>query len=386
MFIPSRVTYFALAYWLFASLSPQLAKAAQMTVLHSFGSGEDGAEPMGGLTDVGGTLYGTTSEGGANGAGTVFQLTRSGKEEVVYSFRAGSDGDAPNADLSDVDGVLYGITTFGGLYDAGTVFKVSTNGGEKVLHSFGSGKDGARPNASLIQLEGSLYGTTTDGGAYGGPNTGGGGTVFRITPAGAEKVLHSFGGAEDGKQPASGLIRVGGTLYGTTISGNGSSIGGTIFSISTAGIEKVVHSFRRSEGGENPEANLIDVNGTLYGTTMEGGSDNAGTVFQMTAGGAERILYSFGAKSGLKDGANPRSGLTTIDGLLYGTAPYGGAYGEGTLFEVSAAGAFKVLHTFGSGKLGGQPFSGLINVGGILYGTTAKGGAYGKGTVFKITP
>ena len=95
------------------------------TVLYSFCKMgcADGAEPFGGLIDVKGTLYGTTSGGGANGRGTVFSFDPStGAEKVLYSFIGGADGAYPQGGLIDVSGTLYGTTTMGGAYSKGTVF------------------------------------------------------------------------------------------------------------------------------------------------------------------------------------------------------------------------------------------------------------------------
>jgi uncharacterized repeat protein (TIGR03803 family) len=154
----------------------------------------------------------------------------------------------------------------------------------KVLHRFHL-DDGAHPAASLINVKGTLYGTTYGGGAKNA------GTVFSITTTGKEKVLHSFsGGRSDGAYPYASLINVNGTLYGTTTKGGsrcGSNLGcGTVFSVTTTGTEKVVHSFRGGTGGADPLASLINVNGTLYGTTYTGGSScshsGCGTVFALT--------------------------------------------------------------------------------------------------------
>ena len=90
--------------------------------LHSFGSGSDGGHPSASLLNVSGTLYGTTSLGGAYGKGTVFSMTLSGNERVLHSFGYGADGATPLAGLIDVKGTLYGTTSAGGTYGDGTVF------------------------------------------------------------------------------------------------------------------------------------------------------------------------------------------------------------------------------------------------------------------------
>jgi uncharacterized repeat protein (TIGR03803 family) len=138
----------------------------------------------------------------------------------------------------------------------------------KILHKFGvTSGDGIRPAAQLINVKGTLYGTTSRGGV------GGVGTVFSISPSGNETVIHSFG--TDGAYPVAALLYVNGTFYGTTSLG-GALGGGTIFSMTPAGKVKVLHKFTadypdQKNTGSVPEAGLIDVNGTLYGTASQGG-------------------------------------------------------------------------------------------------------------------
>jgi uncharacterized repeat protein (TIGR03803 family) len=171
------------------------------SVLYSFGSasnGSDGIYPYATLVfDQTGNLYGTTSGGGANGTGIVFELAPNGSgtwtESVLYSFCGStsctneSDGSYPYAGLAfDVAGNLYGTTLQGGIYGEGTVFELTSSAGgwtEKILHSFAGGKakDGSSPSAPVIlDALGSLYGTTMNGGhdRYGDY----GGTVFQLKP------------------------------------------------------------------------------------------------------------------------------------------------------------------------------------------------------------
>lgn len=120
----------------------------------------------------------------------------------------------------------------------GTVFSITLHGKETVVHSFGYGTDGADPVASLIEVNGTFYGTTAFGGVSNCDVYGKCGTVFSITPSGNESVLHRFGGAQDGGAPVAPLIEVNGTLYGTTAYGGAYSCSGggcgTIFSVTRA--------------------------------------------------------------------------------------------------------------------------------------------------------
>ena len=323
--------------------------AGTESVLYFFKGGTtDGQDPGGGLImDGAGNLYGTTAGGGTNGYGTVFTINAAGTESVVYSFKGGTtDGDSPFGQLiMDTAGNLYGTTSGGGANGDGTVFKITAAGTESVLHSFvGGTTDGQQPIAGLVMdSAGNLYGTTS----FGGENDDG--TVFKISAGGTASILYSFkGGTTDGKVPDSGVIMDGaGNLYGTTSMG-GANGDGTVYEISAAGTESILHSFDGyPTDGQLPWAGLaMDNAGNLYGTTTEGGANDDGTVFKIDAAGAETVLYSF--KGGTTDGQGPFSSLI-IDGAgnLYGTT-------EGYSYVTP------------------------------LNGTPVSGSANGNGTVFKI--
>ncbi len=135
-----------------------------------------------------GSLYGTTYDGGVNGAGTVFKITLTGSLTTLYNFTDGADGGFPIAGLvQGTDGNFYGTTYSGGTDSAGTVFQITPTGSLTTLYSFTGGADGVSPYAPLVQgTDGNFYGTTLGGG------TNGGGTVFTITPAGILTPLYSF--------------------------------------------------------------------------------------------------------------------------------------------------------------------------------------------------
>lgn len=374
-------------------------------VLYFFEGAPDGGEPYSDLIDVGGMLYGTTSIGGTHDSGTVFTITTSGNEAVLYSFgKAGSgDGAAPIAGLVKVDGTLYGTTRYGGAgtcynsgarVQCGTVFAITKSGKETVLHRFGvASGDGAFPFGGLISVKGTLYGTTSTGGANGL------GTVFAITTSGKETVRYSFKPAKkDGAYPYAGLVDVNGELYGTTLEG-GAYGAGTVFRISTAGKERVLHSFGGPHDGAFPYDALVDVKGTFYGTTSAGGENRtteAGVVFSITPSGAETVLHSFTGFSSSGDGANPVAGLIAVNGRLYGTTVSGGVTNFGTVFSITTSGEETVLYKFGGGfgsggsGDGSMPYANLLYVKGRLYGTTFYGGRFRYGfccgSVFRITP
>jgi uncharacterized repeat protein (TIGR03803 family) len=353
--------------------------AATYAVLFSFDE-TDGKYPFARLLNVNGTLYGTTWKGGtvAGAQGTVFSLTGSGTETVLHTFVVDTgDGERPEANLLNVNGTLYG-TTYGGGTEGhgGTVFSITRSGVESVLYSF---EVGSHPSAGLRTVDRMLYGTTYGGGEHRA------GTVFSVTMAGKHKLLHSFAGSPDGAAPVAGLLNVNGTLYGTTYGGGAKAGGnGTVFTLTTAGKERVLYSFAGRHDGANPSAGLLNLNGTsLYGTTYHGGAHGLGTVFSLTTAGKERVLYSF---AGSPDGANPEAGLRNVNGTLYGTTYQGGAHGLGTVFSVTTAGKERVLHSFAGRPDGASPVADLINVSSTLYGTTYKGGRKDLGTIFALTP
>jgi len=371
------------------------------TILFRFSdTSSDGANPAGGLVlGSDGNFYGTTSQGGARNQGTVFKVTPSGTETVLYSFQYNSptnpsDGSNPRAALVEgADGNFYGTTYNGGggqtngfSYGAGTVFKITPSGTETVLYSFTGTSDGANPAAALVQgSDGNLYGTASSGGSVGG------GTIFEITPAGAESVFYQFGSNQnDGAGPRAALVQGGdGNLYGTT-SGGGSNGLGAVFKITAAGTETLLHSFAGSPNdGASPEAAMVQgSDGNLYGTTYSGGSQNNGTVFRITPAGAETVLYSFGTN--LNDGANPQAALVQgSDGNFYGTTySGGGSRNYGAVFQITPAGTETVLYRFGTNPNDGYyPVAALMQGSdGNFYGTTQLGGSHFSGTVFKIAP
>jgi uncharacterized repeat protein (TIGR03803 family) len=264
-------------------------------------SDADGA--LYGTTSEGGTK-GCANSFGRIGCGVVFKLippTTSGgawAEKVLYRFKGGADGNAPlGVLLFDSKGALFGTTSEGGAAGHGTVFSLTpAEGGwrHRVLHSFQGAPDGASPVAGLVQgASGAFYGVTRFGGTgvCPGGNAPGCGTVFSITRSGMLKVLHSFtGGPADGAQPEAVLLsRPGGVFYGTTFTG-GSVDNGTVFKISPPSVaggswsESIAYAFSHSPGdGALPLAGLIaDGSGALYGTTAAGGSSGEGTVFRLT--------------------------------------------------------------------------------------------------------
>jgi uncharacterized repeat protein (TIGR03803 family) len=355
------------------------------TVLYSFTTNpSDGTNPFSGLTlDAKGNLYGTTYFGGTFGFGTVFKISPTGTETVLYNFTGGADGAYPyGSDLiRDKAGNLYGTTNFGGANGEGTVFMLSPSGSETVLHSFApDGVDGFFPFGGLVMDKaGNLYGTTLQGGAKNF------GTVFKLTPAGVETILHSFQADADGAYPSNVTLALGkkNVLYGTTNSGGAGRVG-TVFKVTQTGSETVLHTFAiDGVDGYFPFGGVVlDKKGNLYGTTHAGGTFDNGTVFKITPAGTETIMHNF---TGGADGGEPYAHVALDKlGNLYGTTYFGGSSGVGTVFSVDPTGKEGVLHSFKSNPDGAYPVAGVVlDKKNNLYGTTYQAGL-GYGTVYKI--
>ena len=271
------------------------------------------------------------------------------------------------------------------------MYSISTNGREHVLYTF-CNTDYAKPTAGVVRVNDTFYGTNVSDDTWGGD-------VYSVTSQGVFNRLYVFRGPYygDGTEPQGRLLNVNGTLYGTTHSGgagcpNGGSSGGcgTVYSLTTSGREKVLYSFQGGSDGAGPTSGLIEVDGILYGTTMQGGSCQCytygcGTVYSITRDGKEKVLYRF--KGAPSDGAFPYAALLNFNGMLYGTT----TDGYGTVFSVTTGGREQVLHKF-HGSDGAAPFADLVDANGILYGTTYNGGTAhgcvrnGCGTVFAISP
>jgi uncharacterized repeat protein (TIGR03803 family) len=384
------------------------ASSTNYRIVYSFGAPPDGRGPAAVLKYVDGTLFGTTISGGAYdcryttltyGCGTVFGITPGGSEKMLHEFTEG-DGEDPSSGFIDVKGTLYGTTSWGGR-GGGVVYGITTTGSETVLHGFRSASlRPVDPDAGVVIVRGVFYGTTLRSGPpWSHESTFG--TVFTVAPAGAFHILYRFKGGSDGSAPGS-LINVNDTLYGITHEGGANGLG-TMYTITTAGVERVLYSFKGGADGANPVNGLIDVNGTLYGATSYGGGgscdssskkDGCGTIYSIATSGKEKVVYSFPEGA---DGAQPNGNLVDVDGVLYGTTNRGGTYDNGTVFSLTAAGVETVLHSFTGSPDGAGPGAGLIAVKKTLYGTTSGGGAvecgystsssplFDCGTVFALT-
>lgn len=279
-------------------------------------------------------------------------------------------------------GLVCSVANGAGTMGAGNVtgVAITCEKNTSILYFFQGGSDGTEPVAPLLQgADGNFYGVTT----YGG--TSNDGTLFEVTPAGIESILHTFSGS-DGQNPQGALIEdASGNFFGASVYGG--SLGyGTAFELAANRTETVLHSFTKSGDGGYPICNLVeDGSGNLYGTTWGGGLTH-GIVFEIASGGSETVLHSFANSS--SDGGYPTAGLVRgSDGDYYGTTNSGGSANAGTVFKITPGGVETLLYTFTGGNDGGHPQAGLIQGSdGNFYGTTTVGGAHADGAVFQVTP
>lgn len=376
-----------------------LTSSSGYAVLHSFHR-VGGIEPESRLLYYKGSFYGTTPKDGGHdnvhGYGTIYRVNRHGHEQVLYRFENKADGCCPMAGLTEVGGTLYGTTYFGGDsgcqgLGCGTIFSIAPSGANfKTLHLFTGRAGGGEPNSDLTLLNGTLYGTTeswSDGSCS--PSYGSCGTVFAFDPSsGGFKSLYAFQFKPDVDWPSGGLVAVDGTLYGTgSYGGDGESnnIGyGGVFSVTPAGKERIVYRCQGDYDCSVPSGGVKVLHGKLYGTSHYGYQySGSGVVFKVTTDGKEQTIYRF---TGSADGANPSAPLTVHGGTLYGTAKNGGSRGHGTVFSVTPAGDLRVLHSFDGPRDDGYPIAAMTYLDGKLYGTLPKGGLKNKGQVFSLTP
>jgi uncharacterized repeat protein (TIGR03803 family) len=402
-------------------LAPVGWAGSKFKILYSFKGGHDGIDPHGNLVfDTAGNLYGTTAQGGDTsachgqyeGCGIVFQLEpqSSGhwKENVLYSFPTGSTGGVGLEGnlVLDAAGNVYGTAYWGGSDFQGTVFELTHGSGgwtEKTIYAFcASGCDeGGSPGSGVIfDNAGNLYGTATAGG------TDGGGVIFKLARGNGgwtESVLYNFcpyntcGG---GWYPW-GLTRTAnGDLYSTTTYGGnyfwpcvpGDGCGAVFKFNPKAGDYAALHRFDGRDGAFPNSGVVLDTLGNVYGTTTNDGAFGCGTVFQLSSktkgGWTCSVLYNLRATASAGSLAIDSAGNLYVasSGITGGSCQYHLASGE--IFRLTPRERghwpYSGIHAFGGGA---QPSSGLIfDNQGNLFGTAATGGAHGYGFVFEVTP
>lgn len=343
------------------------------------------AEPSTPIQATNGRFYGITATGGSgffggsDGYGTVYEMTQDGTFTTLAAFYQ-TNGASPNASLyQGDDGGLYGATSYGGTNwdgssrNCGTLFQITSSNTIQTLAEFDNTNSGMHPQGRLVQgTDGSLYGTTTAGG------TNAGGVLFRLS---AEKGLETLFCFPQTNSPLAGLVSgPNGSFFGTAMT---SSVGGTVFQITTNGMLTTLVSFDGTNGFI-PNDLIADGQGNLYGTTFKFSFDfPQGTLFKIDASGQFTNLVQFNGTNG----AMPSRLTLGSDGNIYGTTSYRviswpNGSGWGTVFRFKpSSGKFTNLYTFSNNVI---PAAGVTEgADGHLYGATINGGV-GSGSIYRL--
>ena len=363
-----------------------------------FFNGTDGANPteMTLVQGIDGELYGTATNGGAHGYGTVFKISPSGTLTTLWSFCKETncpDGAYPQAGLTLViGGDLYGTTYRGGAHGYGEVFKITPAGALTVVSSFCSLSgcaDGYYPTEGVAMIQG------TDGNLYG--SVSGNGGIFRLTLAGKRTWLWRYPAATP-VYGANGLVQTSDGNFYLTDSGRSGYSDGNIWKITPAGKGTKFYGFcqlTNCADGVFPGGPLVQgANGSLYGTTIGGGTYNDGIFFALTLAGKLTTLHSFDYFTAGNLGSYIDSGVILgDDGNYYGIAAFGGmgcVSGCGTVFKITPAGVLTTLHEFGDVTDGSGPWGLMQDTSGAFYGATPFGcspfvsGCKNDGTLYTV--
>ncbi len=363
--------------------------ARTFSTLYTAGAtGDNGILPQGLSQGWNGALYVNMKSGGARNMGALLQVATTGEAELVHSFEGVS---APVGNIiQGRDGSTYGVTSAGGDNGAGVVFQLTREGALNTLFSFP-----AQPTSPLKASTGLMLGW--DGSIHGSAPFSGeandAGMAYKIGTDGKMTISHAFSQLklDEGRHPLTKMTQAWDGIYGTTAYGGASDLG-TAYKIAADGTLSTLYAFTGKTDGKRPSALATGPDGHFYGVSAGGGAYSHGAIFQLTRAGQFELVYSFKGTDGtpVKDGANDyplQSLLLTSSGNFYGTNIVGGSGGYGTVYELTPAGTFTVIHAFTGGADGAYPTGELIEArNGVIYGVTTEGGSNKSGTVFQIAP
>lgn len=337
----------------------------------------DGENPNSLIQSSDGNFYGTAPFSGSDtqtSFGTVFKITPSGQLTVIYTFRPNqnheyANGAAPSSLVEGNDGFLYGTTIYGGNTNgAGVVFKLSKTGVIHTLHQFCSlaqCADGSGPDHLMLASDGNLYGATQQQG-----NTGG--VLFRITPSGSYKVLHTFDLNTEGPAGLGMTEASDGNLYGTTVGAQ--TVITSLFRLTPAGKFTVLHIFHYAQFPDSSP--ILAANGKLYGALSRFSDQVKLGIFECNLSGQEfqQIPLQISFNSSI-----PHI-LQASDGNLWGTNIGDGDSHNGTIVSLSPHGKTLQNVSF-EGTNGSVPDAVVQSSDGTILGLTVWGGSVTQGDV-----
>jgi uncharacterized repeat protein (TIGR03803 family) len=311
-----------------------ISPSGVFNVLYSFTGGADGCQPEGPVfRDSNGDIYGTTHECGDPKCrcGVIFKLDTNNILTVLHTFtrETETEGVFPSNNIVSVKGELYGAT------ESGVLYKITKKGHYTVIHAFGSQTTLSTQSDLIRDSAGNIYGDTY----Y---------SIYKLDTAGNFSVLYTFaGGAKDG-QGLAGRVILGssGTITGANQFTPASQPGcGLIFRLEVDGTVKVLHRFHDGADGCSPQTGLIDIGGTIYGTADFGGDiscdtedGGCGVLFQISKNGVYSVVHTFSGP----DGALIQDELTKgNDGSIYGASKVGGSVAACDDFPVSGCGVIR---------------------------------------------
>jgi uncharacterized repeat protein (TIGR03803 family) len=337
----------------------------------------DGENPNSLIQSSDGNFYGTAPFSGSDTTtsfGTVFKVTPSGQLTVIYTFLPNQSGQYPNGAnptslIEGNDGFLYGTTIFGGNSNrAGVVFKLSKTGVIHILHKFCSlaqCADGSAPDHLMLASDGDFYGATQQQG-----NTGG--VLFRITPTGSYKVLHTFDLNAEGPAGLGMIEASDGNLYGTTVGAQ--TVITSLFRLTSAGQFTVLHIFHYAQFPDSPP--IQAANGKLYGALSRFSDQVRLGIFECNLAGQEfqqiPLQISF-------NGSIPHI-LQASDRNLWGTTVGDGDANNGTIISLSPHGKTLQNVSF-EGTNGSVPDAVIQGSDGTILGVAERGGSVAQGKV-----
>jgi uncharacterized repeat protein (TIGR03803 family) len=334
---------------------------------------------------------------------------QSATQQVIYSFCQVSncpDGSTPSDGMALLADGTFVVAASAGEYNGAIVQLTPTDladvySGAAITDFCGGASacsSGGNPVGVPVQgLDGAVYYVNTFGGFFSSTGETGSGTIGKLVLGGAgSTVLYTFcalSNCDDGAQPGTGLIQgTDGNFYGTTAYG-GTTNNGTVFRMSPSGNITTLHSFCMATNctdGATPDSALLQgADGNFYGTTTFGGSgtqgpgggDGSGTIYQITPAGDYVVIHSFcTGGTGCPDGQYPEGNLVQVEnGNIYGVTSGGGnSFNAGIVYYIDTSGSFNAYEDFGCVLAGTPCITGFFPNGGLIQGSD--GNLYGTVT------